>query len=331
MGRVNAARAIVIGASAGGVSALLELAGALPARVDAVLGVVLHVGNQPSILPELLSARSDIPARHAADGEKLAPGTIYVAPPDHHMLFTADTIRLTRGPRENHARPALDPLFRTTALHWRERAIGVVLTGELDDGAAGLAAIKECGGVAIVQDPATAVAPSMPASALASVAVDHCLPLERIAPVLGALAGRAPDAPAPPAPDRLLREQAIFEGRNPVNNLNAVGTPTALTCPDCGGGLWELADAKPLRYRCHTGHAFTARSLESAQVEQAEHALWSGVRTLQEREILLRRLAAVAEATGDAAQAQAGRHQADRVKAQAVHLARLVEGEMNSA
>lgn len=328
---MKANRAIVIGASSGGVSALLDVAAALPVELDAVVGVVLHVGSQPSILPELLNGRGRLRARHPADGESLEPGTLYVAPPDRHMLFTRDTVQLSRGPRENHARPALDPLFRSTALAWGRRAIGVVLTGELDDGTAGLAAIKDCGGTALVQDPATALAPGMPESALAHVAVDGCLPLEAIAPALVDLAGRAPPAAARPAPVRLHREQAVFEGREPLENLDALGKSSGLTCPDCGGGLWEIEDARPLRYRCHTGHAFTSRSLENAQVEQAEHSLWSSVRALQEREILLRRLAVVAELTGDPNQAEAGRQQADKVKAQAQQLAELVEQELNSA
>lgn len=185
------AHAIVIGASAGGVAALLELAAALPADLDAAIGVVLHVGKRPSILPELLAARGKLAARHPKDGEPLVAGTIYVAPPDHHMLFTQDSVCLSREPREHHARPAIDPLFRSAALAWRERAIGVVLTGELDDGTAGLALIKEFGGIAIVQDPATADEPSMPASAIAHVAVDHCLALAEIAPALRRLAGWA--------------------------------------------------------------------------------------------------------------------------------------------
>jgi two-component system, chemotaxis family, protein-glutamate methylesterase/glutaminase len=332
---MKSTHAIVIGASAGGVSALLEVASGLPAGLDAAVGVVLHVGALPSILPQLLASRTELRVLHPADGQPLEAGTIYVAPPDHHMLFDEDAVRLSRGPRENHARPAIDPLFRTTALAWREKAIGVVLTGNLDDGTAGLAAIKACGGTAIVQDPATALEPSMPTSALDNVKVDHCLPLGQIAAKLAGLSGRAP-APAlaatqVPVPERLRREQAVFEGRSPMENLDALGKVSALTCPDCGGGLWEIGDAKPLRYRCHTGHAFTARSLESAQVEQADHALWSSVRALQEREMLLRRLAAVAQATGDDRQADAGRRQADLVRAQAEMLGRLVEGNVNSA
>jgi two-component system, chemotaxis family, protein-glutamate methylesterase/glutaminase len=328
--RVNRPHAIVIGASSGGVAALLELAAALPKALDAVIGMVLHVGSRYSMLPELLSARAAMRAVHPQDGQQLVPGTIYVAPPDFHMLFTADQVRLSRAARENHARPAVDPLFRSAALAWRERAIGVVLTGDLDDGTAGLAAIKQCGGKAIVQDPATAVQPSMPASALENVAVDHCLPLARIPETLLQLVGQTPPQPAPP-PEPLQREQAAFEGVSVMQNLSSVGQPSTLTCPDCGGSLWEINESKPLRYRCHTGHAFSARSLENAQVDLAEHALWSSVRALKEREMLLRRLAMVAQATGDAAQAQAGQRQADLVRAQAELLSRLVQGEMNSA
>jgi len=309
---VSRPHVIVIGASSGGVAALLQIAAALPKDLPAVVGVVLHAGNQPSILPDLLSARGPLPAVHPAHGQALRPGTVYVAPPDRHMLFTADAVRLSRGPRENHARPAIDPLFRSAALHWRERAVGVVLTGDLDDGSAGLRAIKECGGTAVVQDPADAVEASM----LASVEVDHCLPLAGIV-------GHEPATPAGPVSAGVAREQAIFEGRQVMENLDTVGRQSPLTCPECGGSLWELKDERPLRYRCHTGHAYSARSLEFAQTETAEHSLWSSVRALKEREMLLRRLADVAQATGDSAQAEAGRLQADRVRAQAEQLARL--------
>jgi two-component system, chemotaxis family, protein-glutamate methylesterase/glutaminase len=328
---MSPSHAIVIGASSGGVAALLELAGALPRELAAVVGMVLHVGSRHSILPELLSARGPMRAIHPQEGEPLLPGTIYVAPPDHHMVFTAERIHLSRAARENHARPAIDPLFRSTALAWRQRAIGVVLTGELDDGTAGLAAIKQCGGTAVVQDPSSAVQPGMPANALQHVQVDHCLPLARIPETLLQLVGRTSTPGGRSPHEDVQREQAIFEGDRVMENLSALGQPSGLTCPDCGGGLWEVNDRKPLRYRCHTGHAFTARSLENAQAERVDYALWSSVRALQEREMLLRRLAAVAQAMGDAAQAQAGHRQADRVRAQAKLLNQLVEGEMNSA
>jgi two-component system chemotaxis response regulator CheB len=322
---------IVIGASAGGVAALLEMAAALPMGLNAIVGVVLHVGSQYSILPELLSRRGSWPAVHPTDGAPLQPGTIYVAPPDHHMLFSPSQVRLSRGPRENHARPAVDPLFRSAALEWRERVIGVVLTGDLDDGTAGLAAVKACGGTAIVQDPLTAFEPGMPSSALAHVEVDYCLPVNEIAPTLVRLVNSQREHEPASASPNLKREHAIFEGEQPMENLTAVGRPSELTCPECGGGLWELKEDKPLRYRCHTGHGYSAHSLENAQAAKAEQALWGSVRALRERELLLRRLATVADATGDLLRAEVGRREADRIKAQVEVLGRLVEKKTGGA
>ncbi len=249
-----APRVIVIGTSAGGVGALIELVACLPGPLDAAVGIVLHVGSQKSLLPELLNARADIGARHPEDGEPLEAGAVYVAPPDRHLIFTEDRVRLSHGPRENHARPAIDPLFRSAALAWREKCIGVVLTGVLDDGTAGLAAIKRCGGLAIVQDPATATAPDMPRSALENVEVDHCLDIPGIARVLHSLASRPP----PPAkgggepPALLARENDIFEGKHSVeatlNQLSTIAAPSAMTCPECGGSLWSSRR----RSRCAT-------------------------------------------------------------------------------
>lgn len=323
-------RVIVIGASFGGVAALLELLARLPAGLPAIVGVVLHVGNQRSILPELLAPRTKLPATHARNGEPLVPGRIYIAPPDHHMLFTPQGVQLNRGPLENHARPAIDPLFRSAALHWRDRAIGVVLTGFLDDGTAGLAAIKRCGGTAIVQDPATAQEPSMPASAMANVDVDHCEPIERIAGVL-AREVQAPDGAGGSADAGMEREHAVFEGINPMENLEAVAERSIFSCPDCGGGLWEINDKRPLRYRCHTGHAFSVRTLENLQAESTEYAMWSSVRSLQEREFLLRRLASVSRSTGDNHQADAGLREADRLRDQVRALTDMIEEQTSGA
>jgi two-component system chemotaxis response regulator CheB len=307
---------VVIGASAGGVSALLELASALPPFFAAPVCMVLHVGNNPSLLPELLRYRGPNHAIHVEDGQRLSSGTLHVAPPDHHVLVERETLRLTHGPKENHARPAIDPLFRSAALTWGPRVIGVILTGQMDDGAAGLKAVHDCGGVTIVQDPDTAAEPEMPRSALAAVSPDHCVPLAEIGALLQRLVGsRTPPAQAP-VPKEVEREVAINGGDISMDHLAAIATPSPLTCPDCGGGLWEVKDARPLRYRCHTGHAFGAVSLHRAQQEHTEHALWSSVRALREREMLLRRVATMARTTGDEAQAAAGLAQADRLREQ---------------
>jgi two-component system chemotaxis response regulator CheB len=309
---------VLIGASAGGVSALIRIAQALPPLFPAPICVVQHIGNHPSLLPDLLRFRGANHAMHAEDGQRLTTGTIHVAPPDHHMLIEGDLLRLSHGPKENHVRPAIDPLFRTAALDHGPRLIGVVLTGQLDDGTAGLKAIKACGGTAVVQDPLTAEVPQMPSSALAHVDVDHIVPLAEIAPLLVRLVG----APAQrvkqghTVPEHVQREAAINRGAATMENLSAIADPSTLTCPDCGGGLWELREQKPLRYRCHTGHAYSPLSLASAQQESAEHALWASIRALRERQLLLRRLASVATATGDQAQADAGEAEVQRLQRQ---------------
>lgn len=323
-------RLILIGASSGGISALMEIARGLQPGFPAPICVVQHVGANPSILPELLAARGPHPAVHARDRQLLTPGVIHVAPPDHHMLVEGRYLRLTRGPRENHTRPAIDPLFRSAALAWGPRAIGVVLTGQMDDGSAGLAAIKRRGGIAIVQDPATAEEPSMPRCALERVAVDHKPALAGIAPLLSRLVQQQPGPETPP-PESLAREVAINRGEDLVANLQAIAEPAGLSCPDCGGGLYEVKDAEQLRYRCHTGHAFGAHSLERAQAEAGELAMRSGVRALQERTLLLRRMAQVAQATGDTGQAEAARRQADRLDAQVRELGTLAQDAEGSA
>ena len=320
---------VVVGASAGGISALMELAQTLPAGFPAPVCIVQHVGANPSILPELLSTRGRHPAVHARDRQLLTPGVLHVAPPDHHMLVEGRHLRLTRGPRENHTRPAIDPLFRSAALAWGPRTIGVVLTGTMDDGSAGLWAIKSRGGIAVVQDPATAAEPSMPESAIAAVDVDHTVPVEEVGPLLARLVRHAAPAETP-APEALEREVAINRGENLIGNLSALADPAGLSCPDCGGGLWQVKDSPQLRYRCHTGHAFGARTLERAQAEAGEQALRSSERALQEREMLLRRMVTLAEATGDSAQAEAARRQADQLQAQVRELGSLtaaIDGE----
>ena len=307
---------VVIGASAGGVHALLAIAERLPPFFPAPVCIVQHIGSNPSLLPELLRHRGPNHAMHAEDGQRLTPGTLHVAPPDRHLLLEGDRLRLAQGPKENHARPAIDPLFRTAAISAGTGVIGVILTGQMDDGAAGLKAVKDCGGIAVVQDPASAAEAEMPRSALRSVEVDHCVPLAEIAPLLTRLVGTRDPSLRLPVPEHVVREVAINRGEARVEDLKAIASPSSLTCPDCGGTMWEMNDPRPLRYRCHTGHAFSAVSLARVQRETSEHALWSSVRALREREMLLRRVAGVSAALGDQAQATAAQAEADRVKQQ---------------
>jgi two-component system chemotaxis response regulator CheB len=319
---------VVVGASAGGVRALRDLAAALPADLPAAVCVVLHVGAYDSTLPALMSAVGPLPAEHAKHHEPIEHGRIYVAPPDHHLLVAEDELVLTRGPKEHHTRPAVDPLFRSAALSCGPRVIGVLLTGGLDDGTAGMQAIRDCGGLTVVQDPADAEDASMPRSALQAIEVDHCLPLAGIAPLLVKLVREPAPACRTPAPRRWVHEQMAAVGdENAMDELRRVGTPSTLSCPDCQGTLWEISGSSPPRYRCHTGHAYSLRSLASAQSQAAEEALWSGVRALQEKEVLLRRIAELDRAAGDEQHALKSEQDADRMAEQALLLRRIVESE----
>lgn len=318
---------VVIGASAGGLPALRALVSLLPEDLAATLLVTMHVGTQPSILPSLLTSWGRLPAMHAADGSTLQPGRILVAPPDHHLLVEVGRVRLSRGPREHHSRPAIDPMFRSAALCCGPRVIGVILSGHLDDGTAGLQAVKACGGVAVVQDPADAEVTSMPLSALRHVDVDHCLPMAAMARLLSGLVTDPVPAREVPAPIELRSEYAMGatnSAGDAMRKLQTFAKPSTQTCPDCGGVLWEVKDAKPPRFRCHTGHAYTLRTLAQSMMESTEEALQHAIRALQEQAILLRQ-AAAASRTAEAADAPALEADAERMEAHTRQLIRISE------
>lgn len=279
---------VVIGASAGGVEALSQLVLQLPADLPVTVFVVQHVSATSSgALAQILDRAGPLPATLAQDGEIFKPAHIYVAPPNQHLLVKHGFLRLTRGPRENRVRPAIDPLFRSAAATYGTRVVGVILTGLQDDGTAGLLAVKRCGGVAIVQDPTDALYPEMPQSALAHVKVDYQLPVIKMGAVLHRLAHEVP-VESLPTPRDVVIEAEIAEGPpDIVNRDEELGTLAPLTCPDCGGPLWELHNDRLQRYRCRLGHAFTADSLLGGQSETIETALWTAVRTMEERARIL--------------------------------------------
>jgi two-component system chemotaxis response regulator CheB len=279
---------IVIGSSMGGLNALMRLVEGLPADLPTTVLVVQHISAEsPGLLSQLLDGRGPLPAVTAADGMQAKPGRIHVAPPDRHMLLTPAGIRITFGPRENLSRPAIDPLFRTAAVHYRSRVIGVVLSGMLGDGASGLAAVKACGGIAVVQAPEDAAYPEMPRNAIAAVDVDYQTTLADLAGLLARLARE--EAPAPPdVSERLLIEARLTESTmSPSEWSDLPGRPSPFVCPECGGHLREIESDDVRRYRCHVGHAFSAEVLEQSQGQAVEDALWIAMRTLEERARML--------------------------------------------
>lgn len=321
-------RLIVIGTSAGGIEALRELAAHFPPDFPAPIAIVLHLSPEaPGLLHEILSRAGPLPAINPANGERLRPGRIYVAPPDLHLLIEPGRIRLSKGPRENRFRPAIDPLFRTAAQIYGPGAIGVILTGTLDDGTAGLWAIKRLGGTAIVQDPADALFPSMPEHARRAVDIDHCVPLREIAPLLVRLT-TAPveDVRATEVPEHMEIEVKIVKEDDPLRiGVERLGEPSPIACPECHGVLRQWKEGGRLRYRCHTGHAYSSDSLLAEINDGIETSMWTTIRSLQEATILMRQLSTHAEDVHGAGSGARLQERADEVERRADALRDLLQ------
>jgi two-component system chemotaxis response regulator CheB len=277
---------VVVGASAGGVEALGALAQQLHPELPAAILVVLHISaTGHSVLPDILARSGSMPAAAGRDGDPIRRGQMYVAPNDFHMLIHDGSIALSHGPRENGHRPAIDPLFRSAARLYRDRVIGVVLSGMLDDGAAGLRFIKESGGAAVVQDPQDALYTAMPLAAMDATEVDAVVPVSRIGETLESLIDEqllSDELPADRGPDRVEIDPTVASIVH--------GPPTGLTCPECGGALWSSEEEEIVRFVCQVGHAYSAESLIEAQGHSVEGSLWAALRALEERSDLLRRL-----------------------------------------
>ena len=293
---------VVIGGSAGAINSLKLILPLLPHDFPAAILIVTHIGAHRSVLPEILQRCSLIPVRHANDGEQISPGRILLAPPDEHLVVgrrgERAYARLVHGPKENHCRPSIDPLFRSAATAFGQNTIGVLLSGYLNDGTVGLQAIKACGGFALVQDPAEAEASEMPASALKYVDVDRVLSVDEMVSALIELTRpdmqqgtKAHQHTVSGAPNWIDIENRMSVRDSDMDDLERIGKPSSLTCPECNGALWEIHGKGPIRYRCHTGHAFTARVLEALQEEAVEDAIWGAIRALHEQERLFSRLA----------------------------------------
>jgi two-component system, chemotaxis family, protein-glutamate methylesterase/glutaminase len=309
---------IVIGASAGGLQLLRKLAAAFPPNLNASVFVVLHTApDGPGYVAEILGTESKIPTLFPKDGDVITPRRIYVAPPDHHMMVDAGRIVVVRGPRENRFRPAIDPLFRSAAVHYGPRVIGVILSGMLDDGASGLLAIKQCGGTAVVQDPVEADYPEMIENARSAVKPDFVVSVSAM-PDLFANLMREPvkmNNQDKQSEDRLRIEADLAAMRRTgAENTAALGKLSRLVCPECSGSLWELDDEHILRFRCHIGHAFSAQSLAADQSSALERALSIALRTLDDTAALAGRLAQEAEQKERTQSALIFRHRRDEAK-----------------
>jgi two-component system chemotaxis response regulator CheB len=293
---------IVIGASAGGIEPLRWIVRNLPPDLQAAIFVVMHVAPlSPSVLPGILTTPGGLTVSAGLDREPIEPSHVYVAEPDLHMLVEPGYVRLTRGPRENRQRPAIDPLFRTAARAYGPRVLGIVLTGMLDDGAQGLQIVKSEGGMTMVQDPREALFSSMPVSALKVTDVDFVLKFAEIPQKIQELV-REPWTPVERARARnILAEYPRPEGEKMREDFDerVQGKPSMFTCPDCSGTLWEVQEGDLLRFRCRVGHAFSPGAMRDGYSDSVEGALWTAVRILEESASLERRLAGDAAMRGD--------------------------------
>jgi len=315
---------IVIGTSAGGVEAMIRLVGALPADFAGSIFIVLHYPPQSSsALPEILKRAGPLKACHAVDHMPIEPGQIIVAPPDHHLLVESGHVHVVHGPKENGFRPSIDSLFRSAALRYGRRVIGVILTGLLDDGTAGLLAVKRRGGVVVVQDPEDALFNGMPRSAIKYVNVDHVARLDDIPPLLTRLAQETTsdeeeDRVMANDEDRKLQIESGIDAldQDAIESAGKLGTPAPFSCPDCGGVLSEFYDDALIRFRCQVGHAYSPESVLDCHAAALERALWQSFNMLNERVRLMERLTADAAARKDPMATRRFSAEVDEIEAQ---------------
>ncbi len=317
---------LAIGASAGGFDALRFLASQFASDLPASILITIHLSARfPSRLDELLTQVGPLKATFASGGETLAKGHIYIAPPGRHLLIEAGRLVTGKGPRENHSRPAIDPMLRSVGVCCAERAIGVVLTGTLSDGAAGLAELKQCGGLTVIQDPDDAAFRDMPEAALKRLKPDHVVALRALPALLAELV-RQPAGERSPPPAHLKLEVEIAKNADgTMTELDQIGSRSVLTCPDCGGLMWEINKGGLLRYRCHVGHAYTAEPMDAAADEHLQVAMGTVLRAFKERVALTAQLQRDAAAGGRNAVAQVWGRKAQELEEQSAVLNSAVE------
>ncbi|MFR9806792.1 chemotaxis protein CheB [Pseudonocardia sp. RS010] len=325
---LTAAAVVVVGASAGGVEALRTFAASLPVGLPAAVVVVLHIpSDAPSALAAILDRAGPLPAVTVRHGMRLEPGRIHTAPADHHVLVADGHLHLSRGPRENGHRPSIDPLFRSAAVDFGSHAIGIVLSGNRDDGTAGLVVIARQGGTALVQEPAEALYAGMPQSALDHVPGAKALPAAKLGAAVAELLQDPhgdPADPDPPGADPLAVEETGVAAATVPGPLPELGEPAPLSCPDCDGVLFRLDGEPGPRFRCRVGHAWSPASLAAEQSDKVDVVLWAALRALEEKAALQRWLSDSAGANGRPLAARAHRRRADRTGSEAGLLRRML-------
>lgn len=291
---IKISKVIVIGTSAGGMDALKKLTSQLHKDFPLPILVVYHLSADTTgnALLNALSSYGTLNCQFAKNGEMLQPGNLYMAPSDHHLMIDdAQKILVTKGAQENRSRPAIDPLFRSAAVAFRNGVIGILLTGYLDDGTAGMKVIKRMGGICIVQDPADADYPDMPKNVLNNVKVDYCLPIVEMGELIYKLIPLKLGKPKPIPDDILVETKIAMRVLSDLSSVNALGQQVPFNCPGCGGILWQVDKGPNLRFRCHTGHAYTATSLLAEQNKKIEETMWTALRMFEERKNLLTEMA----------------------------------------
>jgi two-component system chemotaxis response regulator CheB len=283
---------VVIGTSAGGFFALAELISQLRDDIDAAFFVVMHLSNNgmQSFLLNQMQNYTTLPCEQIAGDTEIERGTIYFPPSNKHLIIKDRKAICGNGPRDNRWRPSIDVLFRSAAAAFDGHTIGIILTGMLDDGTSGMAAIKRCGGTAVVQDPNEAEYPDMPLSVMKEIEVDYCVPLTQIGSVISDIIN-SKEVVNTIIPTDIIKEVQIAEtGAASIELLEEIGKPTVFCCPDCGGVLFEMKNGEPTRFKCHTGHSYTLNNLLLKKNKNLEASLWVALRILEERKRLLKRL-----------------------------------------
>ncbi len=315
----NISQVVVVGTSAGGLNALKALISQLPKNFSVPVLIVRHISPDATgnVLLDELNKFETVKCQHATNGSSLKPGHVYLALSDHHLLISENrTMLVTKGAHENRSRPAIDPLFRSAAVAFGTGVIGILLTGYLDDGTSGMKAIKKCGGICIVQDPDDAEYPDMPRNALNNVKVDHCLPIAEMGPLLHKLVQRKMQKSKPVPGDVKIEAKIAERVLSDLSSVDKLGDQVPFNCPGCGGVLWKVGKDNDLRFRCHTGHAFTAAYLLAEQTNKMEETMWTALRMFEEHKNLLTEMARGKKGVGS-------KTALERAKRSQVHINRI--------